>query len=284
MKLQYFGTAAAEGIPAVFCNCAVCQEARKKKGRYVRTRSQAMLDDKFLIDFNADTYMHSLKYGVNLSKLEHLFITHVHDDHYYPVEFLNRRKGYAPILQTPTLTVHGSEDLPLYAEKEWNAVCEPEDGLREEQRLVFDLLRPYERKEIDGYFITPLPAVHGTPHPYIYVFEKDGKALLYYNDSGYLPDETLQFLKETKIKFDAVSFECTWGPDDALGAAKYHLGLPNVILMRQKLMENGNYTKDTIGVITHFSHNRKGVGYGNMKKIAKKNGFILAYDGMKIEF
>lgn len=31
MKLKYFGTAAAEGVPALFCKCDLCQEARKKK-------------------------------------------------------------------------------------------------------------------------------------------------------------------------------------------------------------------------------------------------------------
>ena len=285
MKLQYFGTAAAEGIPAIFCDCPVCQEARKKKGRYIRTRSQAMIDDKLLVDFNADTYMHSLKYGVNLSKLEHLFVTHVHEDHYYPTELLNRRKGYSPIVATPLLTVHGSEDLPLYAEREWDASNAIWRLLQQDNRVIFDVLRPYERKEIDGYFVTALPAQHGTPHPYIYIFEKDGKTLLYRNDSGYLTEEIFTYLREKGIKFDLVSYECTWCDEDAQEAAKYHhLGLPNAIVERQKFIENGNYKDTTISVITHFSHNMKGAGYGNMKKVAKKNGFVLAYDGMKIEF
>lgn len=284
MRLQYFGTAAAEGIPSVFCDCPVCKEARKKKGRYIRTRSQAMIDGKLLIDFNADTYMHSLRYGVNLSALKHLFITHVHEDHYYPVELLNRRKGYSPMVIEPTLIVHGSEDLALYAKQEWQAINANGDSLAEHNRVIFDVLRPYERTEVDGYFVTALPAEHGTPHPYIYIFEKDGKTLLYRNDSGYLTDEIFVYLREKGIQFDLISYECTWGDEDAKGAAKYHMGLPNVILERQKLIENGNYKADTISVITHFSHNIKGAGYGNMKKAAKKHGFLLAYDGMKIEF
>ncbi|MBQ8876790.1 MAG: hypothetical protein IJY63_04525 [Clostridia bacterium] len=284
MKLQYFGTAAAEGIPAIFCDCSVCQEARKKKGRYIRTRSQAMIDDKLLVDFNADTYMHSLKYGVNLSALKHLFVTHVHEDHYYPAELLNRRKGYSPILRNRTLTVHGSEDLPLFAEQEWQAISADGSTLAEHNRVVFDVLRPYERTEIDGYFVTALPAVHGTPHPYLYIFEKDGKTLFYRNDSGYLTEEHFAYLREKGIRFDLVSYECTWGDEDAGGAAKYHLGLPNAIIERQRFIENGNYKDGTISVITHFSHNIRGAGYGNMKKAAKKHGFVLAYDGMKIEF
>ena len=29
MKIKYLGTAAAEGVPAIFCNCETCKEARK---------------------------------------------------------------------------------------------------------------------------------------------------------------------------------------------------------------------------------------------------------------
>ena len=45
MKFHFLGTAAAEGIPALFCECAVCKEAREKGGRFIRTRSQALIDD-----------------------------------------------------------------------------------------------------------------------------------------------------------------------------------------------------------------------------------------------
>ena len=82
MRIQYWGTAAAEGIPGIFCGCDVCREAREKGGRYIRTRSQVLLDGVLLVDFGADTYMHSLQYGFDMSKLEHVLITHIHADHF----------------------------------------------------------------------------------------------------------------------------------------------------------------------------------------------------------
>lgn len=60
MKIQYLGTAAAEGIPAIFCECDTCKKARSLGGRNIRTRSQAIIDENVLIDFPADTYMHFL--------------------------------------------------------------------------------------------------------------------------------------------------------------------------------------------------------------------------------
>lgn len=52
MKVTYLGTAAAERVPAIFCNCRICRHAMEKKGREIRTQTQALLDDgKLLIDF-----------------------------------------------------------------------------------------------------------------------------------------------------------------------------------------------------------------------------------------
>ena len=72
MKIQYLGTAAAEGIPAIFCECENCRKSRMAGGRNIRTRSQALIDDRLLIDFPADTYMHFLQYNVPLAKIKKL--------------------------------------------------------------------------------------------------------------------------------------------------------------------------------------------------------------------
>mgnify|MGYP002683362279 CR=1 FL=1 len=38
MRLFFLGTAAAEGYPAIFCDCANCEEARAQGGRSLRRR------------------------------------------------------------------------------------------------------------------------------------------------------------------------------------------------------------------------------------------------------
>lgn len=284
MKLKYLGTAAAEGIPSVFCGCAVCQEARKMKGRYFRTRSQVLIDDELLVDLNADTYAHALAYDIDLSQIGHVLITHVHEDHFYPAELANRQGGFAHKMKYPTLTLYGSSDVGEYARKIYE-VYMPNSPMRlvETGRVAFETLRPYERRQIENFFITALPATHGTPHPYIYIIEKAGKTVLYFNDSGYLTEETMTYLREKKIRFDLVSYDCTWGKDDAGGAVGSHMGVPNNVEARRRFIQNGNYKDGTVDVITHFSHNIAGVGYGDMCKVAEENGFVLAYDGMQVE-
>ena len=51
MKIQILGTAAAEGWPALFCNCEACRRAREKGGKNIRTRAGTLIDDQLLIDF-----------------------------------------------------------------------------------------------------------------------------------------------------------------------------------------------------------------------------------------
>ena len=44
MELQYLGTAAAEGWPALFCDCRICRHARETGGKELRTRTQSLVD------------------------------------------------------------------------------------------------------------------------------------------------------------------------------------------------------------------------------------------------
>ena len=43
MKYTFYGTAAAEGFPAVFCNCKYCAEARELKGKKNNVRYRKIL-------------------------------------------------------------------------------------------------------------------------------------------------------------------------------------------------------------------------------------------------
>lgn len=150
MKLQYFGTAAAEGWPALFCGCDACRRAREAGGRNIRTRSQALIDDKLLIDFPADTYLHMIHYGLNLNYIDSVIVTHAHEDHFYPKELGNRRSGFAHIPEDGPrlLTVYGSEAVG----KALAPVIAGAQG-----RLAFERLKIGEAYIIGGYSVTPLP-------------------------------------------------------------------------------------------------------------------------------
>ena len=101
MKMLYMGTAAAEGWPALFCSCPVCEHARRAGGRNLRTRTQALLDNSLLIDFPPDTYCHALRYGLNLGDIHTLLITHSHMDHWFPTDLIHRHEHFG----------HGGKEL-----------------------------------------------------------------------------------------------------------------------------------------------------------------------------
>ena len=283
MKIRYWGTAAAEGIPSLFCSCPRCVEAREKKGKFIRTRSQLLIDDTLLVDFNADTYMHSLKYDFDLGKLKDVLITHVHEDHFYPNDILYRKAGFAPEVEIPTLTFHGSGDLKddylYHTHGDYDTI--------DRGRIAFHELDRYKWYEIAGYRVASLPATHGTHDPRVYVIQKNGKTAFILNDSGMMRQENFEWLKNEKVKFDLVSYDCTGDVNDTLiawGKNASHMGLKNIIATREILKNNGNYLPGTIDIVTHFTHNGVNSGYQTMKEIAGKEGFITSFDGMETEF
>ena len=98
MKIKYLGTGAAEGIPALFCHCDICNYARKMKGKNIRTRAQLLIDNELLIDFGPDTLMHSIQYDIELANILYCLITHTHDDHLYVDDLRARRRSRANLL------------------------------------------------------------------------------------------------------------------------------------------------------------------------------------------
>ena len=50
MKVQFLGTAAAEGIPAIWCECEVCRKAKELKGKELRRRCSYLIDTDTIVD------------------------------------------------------------------------------------------------------------------------------------------------------------------------------------------------------------------------------------------
>ena len=90
MKIKYLGTAAAEGVPAIFCRCEVCRKSKAAGGRNIRTRSQSIIDDRLLLDFCPDTFIHTLRDNIDLISIKSCLITHAHEDHLYPQDIQMR--------------------------------------------------------------------------------------------------------------------------------------------------------------------------------------------------
>jgi len=276
MKIKYLGTAAAEGVPAMFCTCEVCEKSKQAGGKNIRTRSQAIIDDKLLLDFPADTYMHMLYGGLNLPEITDCIITHNHSDHLYPADFEMRREGFAYLKKDVPLTVYGtkpsSDDSIKYIERY---------NLSEEKRVLFQEIEPFTQYNIGGYKIIPLKANHDSKcDPVFYSIGYGEKNMLYANDTGYFPEETWDYLKNIKIKFDFISLDCT---QILIHCRDGHMSIDVNEEVKLRLIEIGCADKNTVFCINHFSHNGKAT-YDELVRIAEKYNFKVSYDGMEIEF
>jgi len=109
MKFQFLGTAAAEGIPALWCRCDACRRSREMGGRAIRTRSQAIINDELLIDFPCDTYKHFLDNRLDLTNVRWCFVTHSHSDHLYATDFACLNPGFSHVQDGYHLSVYGSD-------------------------------------------------------------------------------------------------------------------------------------------------------------------------------
>ena len=276
MKIQYLGTGAAEGIPALFCECDVCKMSRKIGGRSIRTRSQALIDDRLLIDFPPDTYFHFIKYNIPMSKIKNCIVTHSHPDHLYTSDIKLRKKGYAHVdRKQPPLKFYSAE--AGYK----NILSAKESGKISDEEITVDRITPFETYKIDGYEITPLPANHSVyTSPVIYLIEKEGKSILYSHDTAEFPDETAEFLKKYKKPLGLVSLDCTHA--NTFLKKNGHLNLRECASIKKDFIKWGTADDNTVFVLNHFSHNGKDVFYDDFVRIASEDGFEVSYDGLTI--
>lgn len=280
MKFQYLGTAAAEGWPALFCRCEKCMEALKRGGRNIRTRSQAIVNDDLLIDLPPDTYLHKLQQGLDLSKVRDLLVTHWHMDHFFARELCNHGGCYSHDMLSPELHIHcakGTLDTFL-ADTGWTMDTCAERG------LVWHILSPFETFRAGRYIVTALPAKHmlemKNGEPYFYLIEDGEKAVLYCHDTGIFYDEVWDLLAKREKPLTMLSVDGTYGPAPAGYGG--HMGLPENIIVRDRLRELGLVNESTVCVINHFSHNG-GMAHEEFCALAGKEGFLVSFDGMELE-
>lgn len=280
MKLQYLGTAAAEGWPALFCDCESCRKARTAGGRNIRTRSQAMLDDRLLIDLPPDTYHHLLTNNIDISFIENLIITHSHEDHWYPWEVMYRTTAFANYQHPENLkplTVWGTSGIKADMEEKLAM-----HRLGELDRVRYREVQPFESYSIDGYTITPLPANHDPKSvPVIYQLSDGKRTMLYGNDTGIPSESVWGYWEKKPVHFDLVSLDCTGICQT--GWRDGHMSLDTNAEVLDRLRALDCVDNNTIVVIHHFSHNG-GPIYDELCEIVADKGWLVSFDGMVVEF
>lgn len=276
MKFKFLGTAAAEGFPAVFCNCKYCQEARKRKGKNIRTRSQAIINEDLLIDLPADTYMHALNNELELFKVKYLLVTHAHQDHFYPQELNMRGYWFAPQLKDKITVICSPQVEKRHAQNVEQDMHEPIKEL-----IDIKVVKPFEKVVLGDYEITALPARHGFCDGFIYHIKQGDKNILYAHDTGYFFDSVLDYIKNSKVVFDFITFDCT-NIELYAGEDSTHMSLDNIAKLVGMFKAQGSINSKTQLYINHFSHNANPL-HEELCEKAQKYGFNVSFDGLELD-
>lgn len=278
MDIKLLGTAAFEGIPALFCRCDVCIKSRELGGKNIRKRSSMLLDNTILFDFTSDILWYVHNYKLDLFNLEYLFVTHSHSDHFNYFDLEAKLKWYANE-GNPPLNVYAGDvciDIVESMAKTMGKAWE-----RFDERLVLNKIQPYSQIKIKDYLVTALPARHptcyGEEKAFIYLVTHNGKSLLYGNDSAFFYDEVFDYLKDTYL--NCIILDCTNGHLQLEPVS--HMGFEDNIKVIDILREKNIVDDKTVKISTHFSHNG-GIIYDVDEPKFREKGIIMAYDGMEI--
>lgn len=281
MKITYYGTGAGAGIPEIFCSCPVCEHARKERGKNIRTRSQAVVDGVLGLDYS-DVFQHTLHGGLDMRDIKHVLITHNHYDHLMSNDILSRAYGMTEPIRFYVSKASGCALADKVQARKRKMESADSNFNGNEVLVEVSFIEPFRLYDVAGYTVIPLPARHGDKSlgAYIYILQKDGKNVLWAHDTGrFLPD-TMSFIRDSGIRFDLISLDCTLKRDHPITTS--HMDVTWCLETVNALRESGNADMHSKIVLSHIGH-LVGRTHDELQDEVRPLGMLVAYDGMNIE-
>ena len=253
---RFYGTGAAEGIPDPFCSCYLCEYARAHGGKDRRSRSMLRLDESMCLDLGPDSFLQGNLYG-DYKKLEHVLITHTHDDHF--TASMMSVRNMATERDVPTLHYYFTDKaFDLVEELRRNPVFLKGALPRMEERGIVRChrLEFFETYEIGGKTVVPMKGHHiGNvgEHCANYLIRLPGGPTVYYGtDTGMYEPDTMERLSEEHI--DLLISECTWGNVEDTYPDPGHLSFRTALETVRTLLSKGILSDRSRIYLTHINH------------------------------
>src|SRR5687767_629086 len=243
MNLLLLGTAAADGWPAAYCDCPVCDNARRTRGPNLRMRSGPLIDDDLKIDHSPDTVVHMTRAAPSPARLRTILLTHEHPDHLFASE-LKRTVNVAKGQPDHPIALYGNEQVLAKIRATWSDV--------KQFRLDLRPLRPFEPITLaDGNTsVLPLPATH-CEGALLLRITRGGRTLFYGHDSGRYKPETLAALSDG-VPLDVALLDCTHTTRTDIQSL-HHMNVTALLEMVDELRRRGAVVPGTRLIATHFS-------------------------------
>jgi len=283
VKIRILGSGASEGIPAFLCDCPLCAQARRRRGREIRQNACAYVEaasgEGLLIDMPPQ-----LKAAWDETRLDHsrllaVLITHYHSDHTFGLRYL--------LEAIPENGYHQARKVDCYlpADAMRRAVQRmypdrryPAEGCRE-RFFSLNPIQVYQELSLGPFTVTPLETNHlkrnhgdgsleGETFGYL-VRDAGGKRFAYMLDAQVdMPEATYRRLSREPL--DCLVFECSFARlDPPFG----HTDLEGIVEVQRRL-------KPRLTVASHISH--RTLGHRELEKALRPHGILPAYDGMLI--
>jgi phosphoribosyl 1,2-cyclic phosphate phosphodiesterase len=274
-NVHLLGTASADGWPAAYCDCDVCEFARAAGGPNIRSRTGALIDDDLKIDHSPDTVVHMQMHRRSMAKVRSIVFTHEHPDHLFAIELKRTMNLARHLPPQPPIAVYGNEPT----------LKKITEAFKDPAAFRLDLkppLKPFEPVTLaDGRTtILPLAAMH-CEEALLFRITRDGRSLFYGHDSGLYPAATLDALQSAG-PVDVALLDCTHTTRTGLDF-KHHLGIETMLRMTTNLRRRGVVTDQTRLIATHFSPHSGAKSHEELVRLLLPHGVEVAFDGMRFD-
>lgn len=276
MKIQFLGTGAAEGIPAMFCDCELCEYVREKKGREIRHRASVIINDELIIDLGPDVFSVSAELGMNLKCVNYILLTHSHLDHTDILSIVSSLFRYRKnsTQRETNLKIVCTEYVAIHIRAGIKRMGITEQEFCDEVQVM--VVTPGEKINLGRYSVEVIPSNHDNKEQCVLYLISDGsKTLFYATDSKQYSPEKLLPQYKNKECIDIIISDCTFG--------KYtypygrHMGLEQNIKIKKEMEKCLMTTKEMRYFLTHITHNVK-CSHNDLVKSAVPYGMEVAYD------
>jgi len=251
LTVTFLGTGTSQGVPVIGCPCEVCKSLDYRDKR-LRSSVHIEIDGvSIVIDTGPDFRQQMLRENIN--RLDAVLFTHAHRDH---TAGLDDVRAYN-FLQNIDMPVYGMPETLNQIQNDFAYIFD-EHGYPGLPRID---LRPLSHHtfSVNGVDVTPLPVMH-LKLPVLGFRIGD---FSYITDANFIPEETYQKLRGTKVLvLNALQQE----PHIS------HFTLKEAIQVAEKVGAQKTY-------FTHLSH-KMGL-HADVSK-ALPNNVHLAFDGFSI--
>ena len=286
MEVVFLGTGAAEGVPAAYCRCSDCSGVRARGGREVKSRSSIRIGKHYQVDISPDHYWQMLRHGLDMYDLEHVLISHTHEDHFALPGLTD--KTMAKETNDKPLAVYLSKPGRDYLDRILKALSISDRELAKwEGRFHFVGVDYFGTYTVGELTVETVKANHTTVAEGEYAVSylvtlPNGRRLLYALDTGYYLDETWEYLTGKRI--DSLIMDCTFaGRTDRGEYPAGHLDLASFMKMLGRMSETGFIDADTGVYATHFNPHQ-GLTHDEIQQAFDESPFsvTVAYDGLRV--